>query len=57
MPLEELAAIFGDTDEVKIYSSEITVNDDGKAARDADPHTGQSLTGKDGADVVLHEKV
>ncbi|EXJ70980.1 uncharacterized protein A1O5_05973 [Cladophialophora psammophila CBS 110553] len=59
VPLEELAAIFGDTDEVKIYSTEITVKDDGQVAVEDHHRTGQSVSvaGKEETEVVLREKV
>jgi hypothetical protein len=56
-PLEELAAIFGDTDEVKIYSNDIFVNDDKQVVTDDHHHTGQSVTEKEELDVVILEKV
>ncbi|OAG37952.1 hypothetical protein AYO21_07802 [Fonsecaea monophora] len=62
VPLEELAAIFGDTDEVKIYSTDITVMGDGQIA--IEEHLGKRqgadvkvAAAKKGTEVVLHEKV
>jgi hypothetical protein len=51
-PLEELAAIFGDTDEVKIYSNDIFVNVDKQVVADDHHHTG-----KEELDVIILEKV
>ncbi|OAL20288.1 hypothetical protein AYO22_09000 [Fonsecaea multimorphosa] len=51
VPLEQLALIFGDTDEVKIHSEEISINDEGGPAQNV------SVAGKEEPQVVLHEKV
>ncbi|KAJ9615908.1 hypothetical protein H2200_001985 [Cladophialophora chaetospira] len=54
VPLEELAAIFGDVDEVKLYSSELTVDVDGHVARE-DHH--ETEKNKAGSGVILRENV
>lgn len=52
--MEELAAIFGDVDEVKLYSSEITVDINGQVARE-DHHETENIKQESG--VVLREKI
>lgn len=52
--MEELAAIFGDADEVKLYSSEITVDSNGEVARQ-DHREGEK--DKQGSGVILRESV
>ncbi|OAP55545.1 hypothetical protein AYL99_10518 [Fonsecaea erecta] len=57
VPLEELALIFGDTDEVKVYSSDITIKDDGEVIAEDHHLPGHNLVVKPESEVVLHEKV
>ncbi|KAK5061387.1 hypothetical protein LTR84_007929 [Exophiala bonariae] len=54
VPLEELAAIFGDADEVKLYSSELTVDSNGEVAREEHHETEKS---KQVPDVVMRESI
>ena len=42
-PLEEMAAIFGDTDEVKIYSADIFVNENHEVRVDCYPGSEKDL--------------
>ena len=55
VPLEELAVIFGDTDEVKILSQDIFLNDDREAVVE-DHHSVQEVMAKDQPTVALREK-
>lgn len=56
--MEELAAIFGDVDEVKLYSDDLTVDSNGEVA--LEKHHGAehtSIESKQSPGVVLRERV
>lgn len=57
MPLEELAAIFGDVDEVKLYSDDLTVDSNGEVALEKHHGVEQSIESKQSPGVVLRESV
>ena len=56
VPLEELAVIFGDIDEVKVFSEDVFLNDNREVVV-ADHCTEQGDMAKDHPVVALHEKV
>jgi hypothetical protein len=57
VPLEELAAIFGDTDEVKAYATEIIVKDDGEVVQDDHHLSEKNIMKSKEMNVVLRERV
>jgi hypothetical protein len=54
VPLEELGAIFGDEDEVKVYSSELAVDSEGQVV--VEDH-GAAAQSKNNAAVTEKERV
>lgn len=55
VPLEELAVIFGDVDEVKVYSADIHLDENQDVVYD-DHHGGAEPVGKDAPRVHMQEK-